>query len=193
MIFGYFNRKRKNRTIVDELYRQLTEMARDPVYYAKLNVPDSVMGRFEMLSVVMVLFFRAARAAGPSVEALSQDIVDTFFLDIDHSIRELGVGDVSVPRRMKKLARMFYGRAQTYGEALDQNDVGGLAEALARNIYPSDNLKDSAGQSTVPDMTKLAVAIFDLDRRFEHLSAASLLAGRLQPVADCGSEARSAG
>lgn len=188
MILGYFNRKWKNRTIVDALYRQLTDTARDPVYYAQMRVPDTVMGRFEMLSVVMTLFFRSAKAAGPSVEPLAQDVVDTFFLDIDHSIRELGVGDVGVPKRMKKLARMFYGRVQAYDEALDHKDVQALAAALHRNIYP-EAASDSDAAS-VADMHPLAAAVMGLDSRFASLTAVDLLGGLLEAVTDHAPPAR---
>ncbi len=180
MIFGHFNRKRKNRKIVDGLYGQLTAVARNPDYFTSMNVPDSVMGRFEMLSVVMVLFFRRTDGAGPAVKQLAQDIVDTFFEDIDHSLRELGIGDVSVPKRMKKLARMFYGRAQAYGEALGRRDEAGLAEALARNIYPpGKDAKPGEKPAGNADMAALAAAMFALDRAMMAVADDDLLLGRL--------------
>ena len=180
MIFGYLGRKRRNRAIVDGLYRQVTDAARDPVYYRDMDVPDTVMGRFEMLSLFMVLFLRGTRSAGEVVAPLVQDMVDTFFEDIDHSIRELGVGDSSVPKRMKKLARMFYGRAESYGDALDSGDRKALATALTRNIHPAsaraDTNKPGSGD---PDMTALAIAVVDLDRRFARLATGDLMSGRL--------------
>jgi cytochrome b pre-mRNA-processing protein 3 len=183
MIFGYFGRKRKNREIVDGLYRQLTAAARDPVYYSQMNVPDTVMGRFEMLSLLMVLFFRRTDKAGPAVKQLAQDMVDTFFEDIDHSIRELGIGDVSVPKRMKKLARMFYGRAHSYGEALSRNDADALADALVRNIHPERKTTgDEEQRWDSADMQALAGAIIALERVFEDLREIDLLNGRLDVV-----------
>ncbi|WP_419910760.1 ubiquinol-cytochrome C chaperone family protein [Hoeflea sp.] len=184
MVFGYFSRKRKNREIVDRLYRQLTQAARNPVYYAQLRVPDTVMGRFEMLSVIMVLFFRRTGAGGPSLQQLSQDVVDTFFEDMDHALRELGIGDVSVPKRMKRLAQMFYGRAKACGTALNNNDPVELAEVLHRNIYPKDRRSDSQGEEIgVDDLQPLARAVIDLDRAFSRLGEAELLDGNLH-VAD---------
>src|SRR5690606_16700920 len=64
----------------------------------------------------------------------AQDLVDTFFKQLDHSIRELGISDMGVAKRMKKLAKMFYGRAGSYGKALDDADEAALAEELRRNI-----------------------------------------------------------
>ena len=59
-----------------------------------------------------------------------------FITDMDHSLRELGIGDAGVPKRMKKLSKMFYGRAEFYGKALDRGDAGELAAALRRNVRP---------------------------------------------------------
>ncbi len=136
MIFGLFKKKNQNHAIIDRQYSTLTSMARVPFFYSDLDVPDTVMGRFEMLSIVMILFFRRTAKSDSSGQELAQEIVDAFFQDIDHSIRELGIGDQSVPKRMKKLAGMFYGRVETYASALEGKDSEALATALRRNIYP---------------------------------------------------------
>ncbi|MDQ0562071.1 cytochrome b pre-mRNA-processing protein 3 [Rhizobium mesoamericanum] len=139
MIFGLFGKKNNNQAIVDRQYQALTSAARMPELYERLNVPDTVMGRFEMLSAVMILFFRRTRVSGTSGQEIAQEIVDAFFQDIDYSIRELGIGDNSVPKRMKKLAGMFYGRLEAYSKAMDTGDAEGLAAALVRNIHPKAN------------------------------------------------------
>jgi cytochrome b pre-mRNA-processing protein 3 len=70
---------------------------------------------------------------------VAQVLIDEFFGEIDHSLRELGIGDSGVPKRMKKLARMFYGRTAAYADALERSDHDALAAALARNIRPDGN------------------------------------------------------
>jgi cytochrome b pre-mRNA-processing protein 3 len=119
MIFGLFKKKNNNRAIVDRQYATLTAAARTPEFYLDLGVPDTVMGRFEMLSVMMILYFRRTKSSGVSGQEIAQEIVDAFFQDLDHSIRELGIGDQGVPKRMKKFAGMFYGRLESYAAALD--------------------------------------------------------------------------
>lgn len=136
MIFGLFGKKNNNQTIVDRQYAALTAAARMPELYERLNVPDTVMGRFEMLSISMILFFRRTRTSETSGREIAQEIVDAFFQDVDYSIRELGIGDNSVPKRMKKLAGMFYGRLEAYSKAMDAGDATALSLALQRNIYP---------------------------------------------------------
>lgn len=149
MIFRLFKKKNSNQAIVDRQYAALTSAARQPGFYLHMGVPDTVMGRFEMLSAVMILYFRRTRTSDTSGQEIAQEIVDAFFQDLDHSIRELGIGDQGVPKRMKKLAGMFYGRLESYAAALDGDDAQALAAALKRNIYPQ------ADEDT-PDMEMLA-------------------------------------
>lgn len=149
MIFSLLRRKKANAAIVARQYQAITDAARQPGFYLDMNVPDTVMGRFEMVSAHMVLYFRRLRGAGEAAEKISQEVVEAFFEDIDHSIRELGVGDAAVPKRMKKIGRMFYGRANSYEAALDAGDAPALEAALKRNIHPE------AGDAA-PDMAALA-------------------------------------
>jgi cytochrome b pre-mRNA-processing protein 3 len=161
MIFGLFKKRKNNQAIVARQYAALTETARIPVFYSHLGVPDTVMGRYEMLAIVMILFFRRTARSATSGQELAQEIVDAFFQDLDHSIRELGIGDQGVPKRMKKLAGMFYGRLETYAGAMDANDAGQLAQSLARNIHPE--------AQSPPDMAALAGWMFVAERHLTHI------------------------
>lgn len=132
-----FGRQRQaNRAITEALYGRIVAAARQSVFYSDWDVPDTPLGRFEMLSLHMFLFQRRMLGGEAAAQALSQALIDEFFLDIDHSLRELGVGDVGVPRRMKKLAKMFYGRTAAYADSLDRGDLASLAAALHRNVRP---------------------------------------------------------
>ncbi|TIR44271.1 MAG: ubiquinol-cytochrome C chaperone, partial [Mesorhizobium sp.] len=110
--------------------------ARQTVFYSDWNVPDTPLGRFEMLSLHMYLIQHRLRGEGGAAAEIAQVLIDEFFLDVDHSLRELGISDVGVPKRMKKLAKMFYGRTAAYDEALRDDDGAALAVALARNVRP---------------------------------------------------------
>ncbi len=125
-----------NQAIVDGLYGQIVAAARQPVIYSDWGAPDTPLGRFEMISLTLFLVLRRLRGEKDAAAEIAQELVDTFFKEVEHSIRELGIGDVGVPKRMKKLARMFYGRAESYGAALDAGDEAALAQALSRNIRP---------------------------------------------------------
>lgn len=137
MILSLFSRKAKaNEAITIAIYETIVAAARQPYFYSDIGVPDSPLGRYEMLSLHIFLFIRRIKGRNDALKSIGQEVTDEFFRDVDHSLRELGIGDSGVPKRMKKLARMFYGRVESYDRALENNDQTELATALARNIRP---------------------------------------------------------
>ena len=116
------------------LYRAIVAQARQPAFYADLGVPDTVLGRFDMVVLHTALLLRRLRA-GEAHTKLSQGIFDAFCADMDGNLREMGISDQGVPRQMKRVGEAFYGRARAYDTALAQADDGMLVEALARNVY----------------------------------------------------------
>jgi cytochrome b pre-mRNA-processing protein 3 len=137
MLSRLFSRKRQvSEDILIRTYEAIVAAARQSHFFSDWQVPDTPLGRFESLSLHMILFLHRTKAASTELKALGQEVVEEFFKDVDHSLRELGIGDTSVPKRMKKLARMFYGRAAAYDGALESKDAGAFAKALARNFFP---------------------------------------------------------
>jgi len=110
--------------------------ARHPAFYADLFVPDTLDGRFDMLVLHAFLVFHRLKGEAPPADELAQKVFDEMFMDLDHTIREMGVGDISVGKRIKKMASAFYGRAQAYDKAVTAGDSDLLADALARNLFP---------------------------------------------------------
>ena len=137
VIFSLF-RKDPRRTIIATLYKKVATASREPGLYASLGIPDTVEGRFEALSLHMILVLRALRDMAAPADEVAKDLTDAFFRDMDASLREMGVGDTVVPKRMKKIAESFYGRAQAYDEPLNASDEAGLASALGRNAYGTE-------------------------------------------------------
>ena len=132
-----FGRERQaNRAITEALYGAIVAAARQKVFYSDWDVPDTPLGRFEMLSLHMFLFQYRLHGEAGAPRDIAQVLIDEFFKDVEHSLRELGIGDMGVPKRMKKLAKMFYGRAEAYAGALERDDRQALAAALARNVRP---------------------------------------------------------
>ena len=132
VIFSLF-RKDPRRTVIAALYARIANASREPGLYAALGIPDSLEGRFESLSLHMVLALRALRELPPPADDVAKDLTDAFFRDMDASLREMGVGDTVVPKRMKKVAAAFYGRAHSYDPALNAGVEAELAETLGRN------------------------------------------------------------
>jgi cytochrome b pre-mRNA-processing protein 3 len=137
VIFSLF-RKDPRRTIIATLYKSVATASREPGLYASLGIPDTVEGRFEALSLHMILVLRRLREMPPPADEVAKDLTDAFFRDMDASLREMGVGDTVVPKRMKKIAESFYGRAQAYDGPLNASDEAELASALGRNAYGSE-------------------------------------------------------
>lgn len=137
MILSLLRRKsRVNETITLSAYEKIVAAARQKRFYAQLLVPDTPIGRYEMLSLHVFLLMYRLKTEDAALKEFGQAIAEEFFKDVDHSLRELGIGDQGVPKRMKKLARMYYGRVVSYADALDHQDQTALASALARNIRP---------------------------------------------------------
>jgi cytochrome b pre-mRNA-processing protein 3 len=126
------------RPIVDRLYGQIVAAARQPTLYSHWSVPDTPLGRFEMIGLHLFLVLHRAKGEEGPLKEVCQDLTDEFFRDVEHSIRELGIGDLGVPKRMKMFSRMFYGRTLAYDEALGRRDQAALEAALARNVRPDD-------------------------------------------------------
>lgn len=139
MILRYFRREEARRRLVETLHARVSEAARAPGLYQALGVPDTVEGRFETLCLHMFLVLRRLRQLPSPADDVGQDLVNSLFAQLDASLRELGVGDVGVPKRMKSLASAFYGRIAQYDAPLDAGDEAGLAQALARNVIGADD------------------------------------------------------
>jgi cytochrome b pre-mRNA-processing protein 3 len=120
------------------LYAQIVAQARRPEFYRDLEVPDTVDGRFDLLMLHAVLFFRRLKGEGEDARELGQRVFDTMFADLDQNIREMGTSDVAVGKKVKKMAAAFYGRAAAYDAALDRCDEApeALRDALRRNLFP---------------------------------------------------------
>ncbi len=129
-----FGRKRWERAGFS-LYTAAVRAARAPYFYAELEVPDTMDGRFDMIGLfVFLLIDRLQKESEPGPE-LAQAVFDAMFLDMDMTLRELGVSDMAVGRRVKAMWEALHGRSLAYAGPLGAADGPGLAEALARNVW----------------------------------------------------------
>jgi cytochrome b pre-mRNA-processing protein 3 len=163
VIFSLF-RKDPRRIAIAALYARIATASRAPGLYAALSIPDTLEGRFESLSLHMVLSLRALRNLPAPADDVAKDLTDAFFQDMDASLREMGVGDTVVPKRMKKVATAFFGRAQAYDPALNAGDEAALAEALGRNAL--------GGEAPAVSLARYALAA---DRALEGTDLDALL------------------
>jgi cytochrome b pre-mRNA-processing protein 3 len=176
MILARFRRNSQARTI-HALYGAIVAQARSVVFYADYRVPDTVEGRFDLIVLHLVLLLNrlarpeAARGLGQTFLGqaflgqaflgqafLGQELFDAFCRDLDANLREMGVGDLAVPKRMQAFAEAFYGRQAAYLAALDAADERVFEKALARNIFAAGN---DAGAVQLARYARAAVTRLD--------------------------------
>lgn len=154
------------------LYEALAAQARLPVFYADLGVPDSIDGRFEMLCVHAHAVFHRLRGRGARADQLGQATYDAMFAGLDAALREMGVADLGVGRRIKIMTHALNGRIQAYDAALASADPGELPAAIRRNVF---------GTASAEDAQVAALAAYQRALRASLNAAgdADLLAGRV--------------
>jgi cytochrome b pre-mRNA-processing protein 3 len=131
--FNRFRNPAVPRGTIEAIYGMIVAQAREPAFYADLHVRDTVNGRFDMLILHLWLVLRRLQPV-PAGSALSQALFDRFCADMDDNLREMGVGDLTVPKRMQAFGEAFYGRTSAYDLAFESGDEA-LAQALSRNVF----------------------------------------------------------
>lgn len=123
------------------VYDAIVAQSRQPQFYREWLVPDTVTGRFDMISLHMGLVLHRLRKASDG--SFAQELFDLFFADMDRSLREMGVGDVSVPKRIEKMGAVFYGLLDKLTQALDAQDEDMLTDVINRNIFAGEQDKNA--------------------------------------------------
>ena len=126
-------RRSPTETTIDGLYGTIVAQARLPVFYTAFGVADTVEGRFEMIVLHLALVARRL-ARDPTMQPLASALFARFCRDLDHNLREMGVGDLTVPKKMQGFAAAYFGRARAYDRALAGGDREASAAAIARNV-----------------------------------------------------------
>lgn len=145
---------RATHSAAEALYGASVAQARLPIFYQAWQVPDTVDGRFEMVAFHVFLVLHRLKSAGPAAQPLAQALFDTMFADMDRSLREMGATDLGVGRRVKEMAKGFYGRIAAYEAGLGDSGPALLEEALRRNAYGT--LKQT-GQPSPQALSALAL------------------------------------
>src|ERR1700752_32059 len=141
--------RRSNPTIA-ALYGAIVTQSRDPRLYETYGVPDTVLGRFDLLLLHLLLRLRRLRAGEGAARDLAPGLFDAFCRDMDHNLREMGIGDQGVPRQMRHIGEAFYGRAQAYDAALAEQGDDALVGTLIRNVYAEATEPGVAAERLAP-------------------------------------------
>jgi len=133
-------RTRPRERLGEPLYELAVRQARDPAFYTRMGVADRIDARFELYTLHVLLLVMRLRDEGEQGAEAAQALFDAYVSALDHALRELGVGDISVGKKMRKLGEAMYGRMSAYEPPLRSGDAAGLAEGLSRNVFESDLL-----------------------------------------------------
>jgi len=152
-------------------YRRIVEQARQPDFFIECGVPDTLDGRFELICLHAFLYLHRLKRERPQAALLGQRFFDEMFGDFDRSLREMGTGDLSVGREVKRMAEAFYGRVAAYETGLAADDAV-LEPALARNLF-------GTAPATPARLATMAGYMRREAARLDRQDAAELLAGQL--------------
>ncbi|SCA55130.1 conserved hypothetical protein [Candidatus Terasakiella magnetica] len=159
---------------VQALYIAMVNQSRLPVFYSDFEVADTVEGRFDMILLHAYALFRKLKAGGEATEEFAQSLWDLMFADMDQNLRELGVGDMGLARRVPRMAEAFYGRITVYEEGLNAQDEDALLKsALDRNLYLKTPVSDES-------LTKMAQYLRDIITNLDNADLNDLQKGEIQ-------------
>ncbi|MBV9567403.1 MAG: ubiquinol-cytochrome C chaperone [Hyphomicrobiales bacterium] len=147
---------------IERLHDSIAALARCPVLFTKYGVADTFEGRFELLALHFALVLRRLGMLPEPAADAAQDLADLVFHRLDQALREIGIGDVAVPRRIKILARAFYGRANAYDQAFGSADPARIADAIRRNVF-ADGQGDAQGLALWAAKIEEILGNLDLD------------------------------
>lgn len=172
MLFSRFFERRRREQAATNLYLAAVTQARQPVFYSHYGVPDTLEGRYDMIIAhVWMIMRRLAAGGGPGGAQVSQAMVELMFADMDRNLREMGISDFRIGKRVLNMAEAFYGRAGAYDKALAEGDAA-MRAALERNLYQS-------GTATIEQMDAMATHIRAQLAHLDSQDAASLCEGKV--------------
>jgi cytochrome b pre-mRNA-processing protein 3 len=164
MIFNLFRKPSVAPDVVHETYRSIVAQSRQEKFYADWGVADTVTGRFDMVSLQLALYLRRLKNE-PAARIFTQALVELFFKDMDYSVRELGVTDLGVAGKVKKMGTLFYGLVSVLDPAIDSGVPANVEAVLVRNVYGAPN----------PGAAMLAAYLLDESARLATLPVADLV------------------
>lgn len=163
----------RNNPIPLQLYGTVVAQSRNPEFYTSLKFEDTVMGRFDVLTLHMFLLSRRlVREDDDKSLSLNQEIFDIYTNDTDSALREIGIGDQTVPKRKKKMIRGFYAQVEDFAQLLDEEDKVALAKAIKARFYADEKI-------SAKKLKGLASYVMECGPFLDKQSSAKLYAGKI--------------
>jgi cytochrome b pre-mRNA-processing protein 3 len=172
-VLTWLRQKRAQRRTARALYGSIVTQSRQHGFYARWGVPDTVEGRFEMLAIHLVMVLRRLATAGQPGRRLQRAVTEVFVVDMDDAMREMTVGDLAVPRHVKRAVALLHDRYAAYGKAFASPQDASLVEAVTARLGPLKGAEAVDGES-------ICAYIRDTARSLERVPDAQVLAGQIE-------------
>lgn len=151
-MMSFFKRKNPYAQPAKAVYAQILDAAREPEFYSDYSVPDTFDGRFDLLLLhVFCVLNRMLEQGEEAAEAFNQALFDVTFADMDQTLREMGIGDMGVPKHQRRMMKGFNGRMHAYQQALADDS---LDQALRKNLYGTVKDLDDTTLKNMVDKTQ---------------------------------------
>jgi cytochrome b pre-mRNA-processing protein 3 len=137
-MFRWFAGRAARKEAAEKIYDAIVAQSRNPAFYLRCGVPDTLSGRFDMLVIHMFVVLQILKLVGREGQLLAQEIVEAFIREMDTMVRDLGVSDRNVPKEVRKIAQLFYGQLLAYSTALQRNDTKGLAGEVWKSFQSGE-------------------------------------------------------
>jgi cytochrome b pre-mRNA-processing protein 3 len=171
-MFGLFKSKNPYEQAVHSVYSKSLENSRNKQFYLEYDVPDTFDGRFDLLLLhIFLVFNRMLKENSVKAEGFNQALFDETFKDMDQTLREMGIGDMGVPKHMRKMMKAFNGRMHSYQAAIKENT---LSFALKNNLY-----------GTTPDVApdtilKMEQKVLEMHEHLQKQSVEDIISGTIE-------------
>lgn len=143
-MFRWFAGRAARKEAAEKIYDAIVAQSRNPGFYIRCGVPDTLSGRFDMLVIHMFVVLQILKLGGREGQLLAQEIVEAFIREMDTMVRDLGVSDRNVPKEVRKIAQLFYGQLLAYSTALQRNDTKGLSAEVWKSFQPADAASEAS-------------------------------------------------
>src|SRR5215475_6986083 len=143
-MFRWFAGRAARKEAAEKIYDAIVAQSRNPAFYLRCGVPDTLSGRFDMLVIHMFVVLQILKLGGREGQLLAQEIVEAFIREMDTMVRDLGVSDRNVPKEVRKIAQLFYGQLLAYSTALQRNEPKLLAGEVWKSFQSSEGNKQQS-------------------------------------------------
>jgi len=175
-MFRWFAGRAARKEAAERIYDAIVAQSRNPAFYIRCNVPDTLSGRFDMLVIHMFVVLQILKLGGREGQLLAQEIVEAFIREMDTMVRDLGVSDRNVPKEVRKIAQLFYGQLLAYSTAMQHNDMKGLSAEVWKSFQSSDGAGGDQAVASEP----IAIYIQQSIKNIQEMPLNMLLQGNIR-------------